>query len=107
MVLGQVLVRGVQVWLIATGVFNACFEVVWDNDLRYAAYGSKKADVCADSVGQVLTPVGLGISVVAGTQYADNCLSLSDLAGVTGDDGDCLTSIVHEDFLPTFVRVSH
>jgi hypothetical protein len=51
--------------------------------------------------------VGLGISVTAGAQYADEYLRLADLAGVGIDDWSRLTGIVHEDFLSTFVGEAH
>jgi len=50
-VLGQVLVGGIQVGFVATGVFDACFEIVWDNDLGYTAKESEHADVGADPTG--------------------------------------------------------
>jgi hypothetical protein len=88
-------------------MFDACLEIVWHNDLGYTAKESEHADVGTDPAGQVLTPVGLGIGIVAGTQYADEYLGLADLAGVGIDDGSRLTGIVHEDFLSTFVGEAH
>jgi len=101
--LGQVLVGRIQVWFVATRMFDACLEIVWHNDLGYTAKESEHADVGADPTGQILTPVSLSIGVVTGAQYADKYLGLADLAGVGINDGSRLTGVVHKDFLSTFV----
>ena len=106
-VFGQVLVGGIQIGLVAAGVFDPGFEIVRDDDLGHTAEESEHADVGANPVGQFLALVGLGVGVVAGAQDADEDLGLVDLAGVRVDDGDRLTGIVDKDLLATFVGEAH
>lgn len=106
-VLGQVLVGGIQVWLIPARVFHPRLEIIWDHDLGNTAKESEHADVGTGPVGQVLAPVSLGIGIVAGAQYADEDLGLANLARLRVDDGHRLTGVVYKDLFPTFVRESH
>jgi hypothetical protein len=101
------LVSGIQVWFIATGVFDACLEIIWDYDLRHPAEESEHTDVGSGPVGQVLAPVSLSIGIVAGAQYANEYLDLANLAGLRVDDGHRLTGVVYKDLFPTLVRESH
>jgi hypothetical protein len=105
--LGQVLVSGVQIGFVATGVLDASFEIVRDDDLGHTAEEGEHTDVGANPVGQCLALVGLSVGVVAGAQDADEDLGWVDLAGVRIANGHRLTSVVDKDFLATFVGEAH
>ncbi len=51
-VLSQVMVGGVQIWLVAAGVFDPGLEIVRDDDVRRPAHEGEHTDVGADPVGQ-------------------------------------------------------
>jgi hypothetical protein len=106
-VLGQVMISGIQIGLVAAGVFDSCFEIVRDDDLGHTAKEREHANVGANPVGQILLLMSLGIGVVAGAQNADEDLDLVDLAGVGVDEGGCLTGIVDKDLFSTFVGEAH
>ena len=106
-VFGQVMVGGIQIRLVATGVFDSCFEIVRDDDLGHTAKEREHANVSANPVGQILALMSLSIGIVAGAQNADEDLDLVDLAGVRVDDGSRLTSIVDKDLFSTFVGEAH
>ena len=104
---GQVLVGGIQIGLVAAGVFDPSFQIVGHDDLGHTVKEREHAHVGANPVEQILALVGLGVGVVAGAQYADEDLGIVDLARVWEDDGDRLTGIVDKDFLSTLVGKAH
>lgn len=93
-VLGHVLVAGIEVGFVAAGTFHPRLEVIGHHDFRHPAQEGKQTDVSADPVGQVLSPVGLGVGVVAGAQGGDEDLGSANLAGVGIDDGDGLSGVI-------------
>jgi hypothetical protein len=106
-VFGQVLVGGIQIGLVATGVFDPSFEIVRDHDLGHTAKEREHTNVGANPVGQILALLSLGVGVVAGAQDADEDLSIVDVARVRVDDGDRLTGIVDKDLLSPLVGEAH
>jgi hypothetical protein len=106
-VLGQVMVGGIQIRLVATRVFAPSFEIVRDYDLGHPAQESEHTNVGANPVGQILAPMGLGVGAVAGAQHADEDLGIVDLARVWVNDGDRLTGRVDKDLLSTLGGEAH
>ena len=77
-VAGQIVVGGVDVRLVATGLADTTFQVVGDNGLGDTAVKGKRADMGADPVLKALAGGGLDIGITACTQYGDKDLSVAD-----------------------------
>ena len=73
---GHLLIRGVQVGIVAAGFRHAGLGVVGHHQLRNALIELESPHVCADPACQLLVAGGLGVGVGAGSQYRDEQMRL-------------------------------
>ena len=106
-VAGQIVVGGVDVRLVATGLADTTFQVVGDNGLGDTAVKGKRADMGADPVLKALAGGGLDIGITACTQYGDKDLSVADCAGCRIDDINGLAGIVNEQLFSCPMFMAH
>jgi hypothetical protein len=104
---GHLLVRGVEVGLVAVGLGDARTEVVGHDDAGTAADRLEGVDVPPDPVGQRLGGEGLGIRVARGAQDGHEQLRPPHLAGGGIDDGQGLAGEVDEELLAGAVLLAH
>ena len=104
-VLGQHLIRGVELRLIPAGLGDPAFEIVGHDDLRHPAKEGKGPNMRGCPVRQRLGPGRLGIGIVGGAQHRHEDLRLAERPGVPVAHRHRLSRIIDEQLLarPMFV----
>lgn len=98
-VLGQRLIRGVELRLIPASLGDPAFEIVGDHDLGHATEEGEGPDMRGRPVRQRLCPGRLGIGIVGGPQHGDEDLRLAERPGVPGAHRHGLPRIIDEQLL--------
>ena len=106
-VLGPLLVAGVDVRVVAAGAAHPAAQVVGDDERGDAAEVGHGAGVAAQPVGERLGPGGLGEGVIGGAQHRDKQLRRVRLAGAGIDDGHGIPAVIDKALLSGLVRLAH
>ena len=99
-VLGPLLVAGVDVGIVAAGAAHPAAQVVGDDERGHAAEAGHGPGVAAQPVGEGLGPGGLGEGVIGGAQHRDKQLRRLRLPGAGIDDGHGIPAIIDKALLP-------
>src|SRR5882757_765155 len=106
-VLGEVLVAGVEIRLVATGAAHTALEVIRDDRPRYPAEVLERAHMSCEPVGHRLGEGRLNVRVVACPERGDEHLGDLDLAAVPIHDRHRLAGVVDEGFIARHVLEAH
>ena len=106
-VVGQVVVGGVDVRLVAVGAAHGRAQVVRDHQLRTAPEELERANMRCRPVGKGLRPGRLGEGIARRPEHGDEHLRLALLAGLAVHHRDRLTGVVHEHLLARTVLLAH
>ena len=104
---GQVLVGGINVRAVTTGLADPTFEIIRDQDFAHPSEEGEGPKVGADPIRQLLCPGGLGIGIAAGPQNGQEDLGLPDLPGGRVDHRDRLPGIIEKGFLSGPMVLAH
>ena len=106
--LGKVLIGGIDVRFISAWVGHTAFEVVRNKDLGHAAEKLEGVNMGSDPEREFLGRSGLGKGIAAGPKGGDKDLSLGDFPGYRIDDGNGLSAVVDKELLscPMFLPES-
>ena len=105
--LGQVVVGGVDVRLVARGLRHAAAQVIGHPQLGAAAEERERAHVAAYPIRQLLAPGRLDVSVVRGAQHGHEHLGGADFAGAAVGHVDGLAGVIDEQALARCVGLPH
>ncbi len=105
--LGQVVIGGVDVRFVARGFRHAAAQVVGYPQLGAAAEEAERAHVAAYPVRQLLAPGRLDVGVVRRAQHGHEHLGGADFAGAAVGHADGLTGVVDEQALARRVGLPH
>ncbi len=106
-VLGHLLVTGVDFRFVEAGRGHAGLQVVRNQDRGDTAQEEEGPDVGADPVLQALRPRRLGKAVIAGPQRGDEDLGLADRARGRVHHAQGVPGVVHEQLLARPVDLAH
>jgi hypothetical protein len=98
-VLGELLIRGVEIGFVAQCPSHAALQVVRYHGVGHAAEVRQRADVGAQPVGRGLRPASLRVGVVRATEHGDEDLRFAYLARPAIDDRDGVARVVDEEFI--------
>ena len=105
--LGQVVVGGVDVRLVARGLRHAAAQVVGYPQLGAAAEESQRPHVAAYPVRQLLAPGRFDVGVVRRPQHGHEHLGGADFAAAAVGHADGLAGVVDEQALARCVGLPH
>ena len=105
--LGQVVVGGIDVRLVARGLRHAAAQVIGHPQLGAAAEERERAHMAAYPVRQLLAPGRLDVGVVRGAQHSHEHLGGTDFAGAAVGHVNGLAGIVDEQALARCVGLPH
>ena len=103
----QLLVAGVQVRIVPTGLADTATEIIGDCYLRNTAEVLKGTHMTHQPVLQPLAPGGFGVGVIGGTQYGNKHLSGVDLTGLRIDDRYGGATVINEALFTGLVDLAH
>jgi hypothetical protein len=103
----QIIVGGVDVRFIPTGLADTTFQVVGDNGFGNTAVKGKSTNMGAYPVLKTLTGRGFSIGIAAGTKHGYKDLGLVDCTGRSVNYINSLTGIVNEQLFPCPVFMTH
>ena len=106
-VLGPLLVAGVDVGIVAAGPADAAAQVIRDDGGGDTAEAGHGPGMAAEPVGEGLGPGGLGEGVVRRAEDRDKELCRLCLAGAGIDDGHGIPAVVHKALLAGLVCLAH
>ena len=106
-VLGPLLVAGVDVGIVAAGPAHPAAQVIRDDGGGDTAEVGHGPGMAGQPVGEGLCPGGLGEGVVRGAEHRDKELCRLCLAGAGIDDGHGIPAVVHKALLAGLVCLAH
>ena len=99
-VFGEVLIRGVDLRLVAVRPQHPALQVIRNDRARHPAEGLQGAHVAAQPVGSALRPGRLDMRQVRTAEHGDEDLRAAALARVPIDDRHRLAGVIDEELLP-------
>ena len=105
--LGQVVVGGIDVGLVARGLRDAAAQVVGHPQLGAAAEEGERPHVAANPVRQLLAPGGFNVGVIRRAQNGHEHLGRADFAGAAVGHADALAGVVDEQAFARRVGLPH
>ena len=106
-VLGPLLVAGVDIRVVAAGFADPAAQVIGDNERGDAAEEGHGPGMAAQPVRERLGPGGLGKGVIGGAEDGNKELRLSHLPGPGIHHRYGGTAVIHKALLPGRVRLAH
>jgi hypothetical protein len=106
-VVGQLLIGGVEIRLIAAGLGDTALEVVGDDQLRHSAEVLEATGVTHHPLLQALAPGRLGVGVVGSAEYGHEDLGLAQFTGVGVDHRQGRPTVVDKQLLTGLVVLAH
>jgi hypothetical protein len=106
-VIGEILIRPVDAWLVARRLGDASFEIVGHRSLRHTAEEVERVDVRSNPVGQRLAPARLGVGIARRAEGRDEQVRVVHLARHRIDDRHRVTGPVDKQLVARHMRLPH
>src|SRR6185437_14548823 len=94
--LGEVLILGVKLRLVAMRLVYAALEIIGHDGAGDSTEALQSSHMAAQPIGQRLTPGRFGKGVITGAEHGNEDLRLAHLAGVCIGDAHGLTGVIDE-----------